>query len=171
MAHYHGVLSFFLFASAICRHSSEQCALKQNRRHQSRFNISQEDKHNSQPVMLPFMNITFIWSKIKRFRDYTRDGDVTFRMPCTKSHTAHRICKEHSHDYKAGEHTSSLMLKSMEHACRDRGGRGGRLWRLSATSRSLAFWLYLGQHGSLSSVVLRCIIVAEHNGAWRDRPA
>jgi hypothetical protein len=166
MAHNHGVLSFFLFDSAICRHSSEQCALKQTR------GTKADSKPDHISLLLPFMNINFIWSEIKRFRDYTRDGNVTFRMPCTKSHTAHRICKEHSHDYKAGEHTSSLMLKSMEHACRDRGGRDGRLWRLSATSRSLAFWLYLGQHGSLSSVVvLRCIIVAEHNGVWRDRPA
>ena len=118
MAHNHGVLSFFLFASAICRHSSEQCALKQT-------TGTKADSKPDQPTMLPFMNITFIWSNIKRFRDYTRDGNVTFRMPCTKSHTAHRICKEHSHDYKAGEHTSSLMLKSMEHAAETEGGGVG----------------------------------------------
>ena len=168
MAHNHGVLSFFLFASAICRHSSEQCALKQTRG-------TKADSKPDQPIMLPFMNITFIWSKIKRFRDYTRDGNVKCYLSNAMYQVTHcpsHLQGAHSHDYKAGEHISSLMLKSMEHACRDRGGRGGRLWRLSATSRSLAFWLYLGQHGSLSSVVvvLRCII-AEHNGVWRDRPA
>ena len=139
MAHNHGVLSFFLFASAICRHSSEQCALKQT-------TGTKADSKPDQPIMLPFMNITFIWSNIKRFWDYTRDGNVTFRMPCTKSHTAHRICKEDSHDYKAGEHTSSLMIKKVWSMLAER--QRGEGWEAMETQRNVEVPRFLAVLGA-----------------------